>query len=203
MIDLDAVIQDLLHSHDDEETPAQWRSRSSRRLGPGLVRLEYDQDDSIFIVRVERVPVHRPAGGVPVAVGTIDGLTVRLTGVTVEEQLIVRLDIADSPHRQALEAAFHEEFEAWVRHGRDSDEMPPRTPGERLFGVDVEVRDDLGTEYSSNAGNASSRAYAGGTGTEWLGGRYITPAPPPGVHRITVRLRVGGGDPVDVDVPLL
>jgi hypothetical protein len=128
VIDLEDVIQDLLHVDDEDDSPRPWRTRSDQRLGPGVVRLEYDEDDSIFVVTVERLPIHRPAGGEPVAVGTLDGLTLRITGVTVETELIVRLDIADSERRQALGATFDEEFEAWVQLGRHSGETPPACP---------------------------------------------------------------------------
>jgi hypothetical protein len=199
VIDVDAVIQDLLRPRDDEDEPTEWSSRDATRLGPGVVRVEYDVDDSIFVVSVTRVPIRRPAGGGPVAVGTVDDLTVRLTGVTIDTQLIVRLDIADSGHRRSLEAAYHAEFAAWAEQTGEADDAPPRTPGERLFGVGVEVRDDLGTEYS----NSTIQGYAGGSGTEWLGGRYFTPVPPPEARVLTIRLMVDADGPVDVDVPLV
>ncbi|MBT0768757.1 hypothetical protein KIH74_07460 [Kineosporia sp. J2-2] len=182
----------MLRHPDEVEAPAGGRSGAS--AGAGAWRIEFPGTGEVFIVRAERVPILRPPGGEPVTVGTTDGLTVRFTGVTVDTEIMVRTDIADSPRRQALDTEYRAAFEAWAEHAHESDDDPPPQPGTRLFALAVEVHDDLGTTYTGNG------ARAGGTNTEWEGSHVFVPPPPSGTRRLDVTLMLT--EPVRVSIPL-
>ncbi|WP_328291323.1 hypothetical protein OG218_00900 [Kineococcus sp. NBC_00420] len=192
MIDAESVLSQLLtHARNGEDVP----NRAGRRLGPGAFRLDYGQEEQVFVVKVDAVPVRRLGPTAPVTVGVVAGLSVRLIGVRVDTHVVVGLDVEPSPRRDAVLAEYEQAFAEWAEVGRERGEAAPEQPGTRLFEVVVEVTDDVGTVYSTEGANA------GGSGTDWLGQRFFAPLPP--VEAKWLRLRLGlAGDSIEVEVPL-
>lgn len=191
--DAESVLGQLLGSaRNPDDVPAS----SGRRLGPGTFRLDYRDEEHVFVVHVEAVPLRRLGPVDPVTLGVVGGLSVRLTGVRVDTHVVVGLDVEASPRRDAALAEYEQEFSGWASAGRERGQVPPEAPGTRLFDVVVEVTDDVGTAYSDEG------ASAGGSGTEWVGQRLFSPSPPPDATRLYLRLTLSG-DRIEVEFPLL
>ena len=169
------------------------RPGSGRRtlLTEGVVHVDYDDPEHVFLVTVSQVPrVHLPTGAPRVA--ELGGVEVRLVDVELANHVSIVLTgtgpVADQQARQHAAA-----FDAWAAtaaDGRDDDR--PEWPASRLLDVRYTVTDDVGTVYRLASGEA------GGDDHPWRSVWRHLPTPPPDARQLRV---VFAGGPV-VELPL-
>src|SRR4051794_41866095 len=88
--------------------------REVSRLPSGSFRLDYDDEDHVFVLTLQQVPRRRLGPDTPVRVGRIDDLEVDLNAVIVDTGIHVDLSIRDSPRRDALLLEFQADFDSWA-----------------------------------------------------------------------------------------
>jgi hypothetical protein len=168
--------------------------RSMRSLGEGMVHLEYDGDDYVYLVTVQQVPRTVLPLARPIAVGEAQGVPVQLMRVAVANHVEVTLDAASGPARDAALAAFEAVYRQWEQD--DGQGQPPSWPAEQLAATPMTVSDDLGTVYRPESGEA------GGRGTEFRSRRNFLPLPPAAAAELTLRFTPPTGQPVEVTLLL-
>ncbi|MQA33566.1 hypothetical protein [Modestobacter roseus] len=186
MVDLSDATQLLVFGSTRVPKP---ESRHLLLLAEGVVHVDFDDPDHVFLATVTRVArVHLPTGDPVVAV--LDGVGVRLTDVELANHVTVVL-AGSGPDAEEQARAYTEAFSAWGAVARH--EAPPSAPGERLSALHCGVTDDVGTVYALSSG-----AF-GGSEDPWQGRWQFLPLPPPDARRL--RVTVGDGPAVDVPLP--
>jgi hypothetical protein len=126
-----------------------------------------------------------------VSVGEREGVELILVSVEAwPDEIVIRMRGRPSPLTGRLEDDFETALAAWHRNGRVG--KTPEQPGERVFGLDLVVTDDAGTDYRLYS------ATRGGTGTMFRADWTFTPGPPDSARRLNVR--VGDGEETGVDL---
>ncbi|SDG24862.1 hypothetical protein [Klenkia brasiliensis] len=144
--------------------------------------------------RTTLVDEPRPVLGLP------GGAFVVLVAVEVADDVVLTLS-ATGPAADDARARSLEEHDAWARRvraaldagRRDTMEPPPRRPADDLSDLGVELTDDVGTTYGW------VRGVAGHEDDAWRYVLELRPAPPAAARAL--RIRVGDGEPVVLDLP--
>lgn len=195
MLDLNAVTRELLARTDEGQALAP--RRSATQLQPGQWHLDYRDEEHVYLLAVRQVPRRRLGPQQALPLGSIDGIDVALTGVTVDNYVHVRIAGLPGERRDTLTRQYEQSLDDWTRQqstGQDVD--PPAQPGERLMRVRVSRTDDLGTPYAWAGGRA------GGSGTDWVSSHALLPVPPPAARQLHVVLHVPAQPDVQLDLPL-
>jgi hypothetical protein len=124
-----------------------------------------------------------------VTVGEREGVELILVSVEAwPDEVVIRMRGRPSPSTQRMEDEFDAALEGWHRDGREG--QIPEQPGTRIFGLDLAVADDLGTEYRLRS------ASRGGSGRMFRADWTFGPGPPRAANRLAVK--VGDGPETEV-----
>src|SRR3954447_7654865 len=86
------------------------------------------------------------------------------------DEIVIRMRGRPSSLTQRLEDDFETALEAWHHEGREG--QIPEDPGARILGFDLDVTDDVATDYKLRS------AARGGTGTMFRADWTFVPGPP-------------------------
>ena len=117
----------------------------------------------------------------------VDGMPFVLTSVELWNNRVDLLLAGISTERTEEHVRRHEaELNDWARRrneGRSDGVLsPPQLRGNRLFDLNIRLRDDLGTSYRAMGGSA------GGSKTEWRLHRHYQPGVPPAASVLTIEI---------------
>jgi hypothetical protein len=152
-------------------------------LGDGLVHVDYNEPEQVFLVRVIRVP-RVPLLDTARSLGDLgDGIEVWLAGVSVDNYVTVTLEGRGVGAAAALET-YRDQFARWEATEQTHPGAPsPEWPAERLMRVIPTLSDDVDTEYHIDAGE--------NRGPEWLHVWQYRPTPPAEATTLHLAVQVG------------
>jgi hypothetical protein len=195
MVDIADVTNDLMASPEGADRLRHGRDRSAFRAAPGVLHLDYGEDEGVFLVTVQQVPRIRLPLGAPVHVATVDGVGIALVSVALANHVEVRLDALPGPRQAELTGAFEAEHGAWAAAAQP-DAMPPPWPAESCTALGIAVADDVGTAYVRAFGQA------GGDGTPCETRATFRPQPPDEATSLILTFTAPDAEPATVTLPL-
>ncbi|GHE07636.1 hypothetical protein [Klenkia taihuensis] len=198
MVDLDRVTEMVgLGDWSGVELP---EGTHIEQIGPGRIHADFGDPDHVFLVTVQQVTRRQLVAEPRPVLTRADGVVVELRAVEVANHVTLTLS-ATGPAAAAGSARYRSDVDAWARRvraaldaGRSADpERPPRHPADDVADLPVELTDDAGTTYAWVTG------MAGHEDDPWRYVLHLRPTPPPEARAL--RIRVGDGDTVDLDLP--
>jgi hypothetical protein len=197
--EIEDVVGDLLHHPRDDGAPPpctrtmERLDRMDSRVAPAGLHLDYGDGDRVFLVTVREVPRVPLALDGAVGLGDIDGVEVALVSVAVANHVEVGLDALPGPVRNERTRLFEAARSVWETAASP---VPPPWPAEALGPPEIELSDDVGTDYRRVSGET------GGEGSPWASLWRFLPRPPEAAGSLTLALTAPGHATVEVGLAL-